>query len=63
MAQATTTSIPASRARRTIFSLALAATLVTVALVVLAVPPALAATSIVQDTDREHTQYGTWAFS
>ncbi len=26
-------------------------------------PPALAAPSVVQDTDREHTQYGTWTFN
>ena len=51
------------RASREIFSLALTVVLVAAALVLLASPPALAATSVVQDTDREHTQYGTWTFN
>jgi len=62
MAQ-TTTSKTGGRARREILSLALAVTFVAAALVLLASTPALAATSVVQDTDREHTQYGTWMFS
>lgn len=62
MARATT-SKTGGRARREILSLALAVAFVAAALVLLASPPALAATSVVQDTDREHTQYGTWMFS
>jgi hypothetical protein len=42
---------------------ALAAALVAAALVVLASSPALAATSTIQDADREHTQYGNWMFT
>ncbi|CAA9503882.1 MAG: hypothetical protein AVDCRST_MAG05-2606 [uncultured Rubrobacteraceae bacterium] len=39
------------------------AVLVAAVLVVLAGSPALAAISTVQDTDREHTQYGRWMFT
>lgn len=62
MAQATTTKM-GGRARSEILSLALAMVLVAGALVFLASRPALAATSVVQDADREHTQYGTWTFN
>ena len=62
MAQATN-SKTGGRARREILSVALAVALAAAALILLASPPALAATSVVQDTDREHTQYGTWMFS
>jgi hypothetical protein len=39
------------------------AVLLAAALVVLAGSPALAAISTVQETDREHTQYGRWMFT
>lgn len=42
---------------------AVGAVLVAAALVILAGSPALAAVSTVQDTDRQHTQYGRWMFS
>ena len=42
---------------------AVGAVLVAAGLVVLAGSPALAAVSTVEDADREHTQYGRWAFT
>ena len=56
-----TTSITRGRHRKAL--LAAEAILVAAALVVLASSPALAATSTVQDADREHTQYGRWMFT
>jgi hypothetical protein len=57
----TTSTIPGQH-RKALLA-AVGAVLVAAALVVLAGSPALAAISTVQETDREHTQYGRWMFT
>ena len=57
-----TKSNTTNRRRGTLLA-AIGAALVTATLVVLAGSPALAAVSTVQDTAREHTQYGRWTFT